>query len=433
MSQTIRLRLTEWDEVRPGRGSKLAGVFLSDSPSSAAAIKALRIGPMLEVDELRSGTRLRSLAHVGRVTIGSVEVTVEPKIPRTPLMALLQYACGATHLTRLSSAPFSTEDDSFQDLLVEQLVCEAEALLAGGLVRRYTRENEWLSSPRGRIDLTAYARGLPTSPKLPCIHFPRGADWAPNRLLRAGLKLGASLATHLELRSAARRLLSMMEDDVTIVPLDRTLMEDWERTRSRQTRAYDTAAELIRLLASGAGISLTGEAETVRLNGFLFDMNRFFQTVLSRFLKDHLTGYEVELEHRLKGMMCYVPEQNPRRRMSPTPRPDLAILHRGRAVRFLDAKYRDLWNRPLPAHMLYQLAIYAMAGGGDQTAAILYPTTDAEARDAAIAVRDPVRGTLMGQVVLRPVNLIRLAELIQSADPRDCQNEAQRWAGLERR
>ncbi|WP_156514419.1 McrC family protein [Planctomyces sp. SH-PL14] len=398
---------------------------------AARSIAALHVGPMLEVDELREGTRIRSFAFVGRVSFGSVEVTIDPKIPRTPLMALLRYACGGTRMARLMSTPFSTEDDSFQDLLVEQLAREAENLLKSGLIRCYSRQTEWLSSPRGRIDLATYARAAQTSAKLHCTHFPRLADWAPNQLLRAGLKLAASLATSVELRSKMRRLMSMMGDAVTLVPLNRPLMEEWERGRSRQTRAYETAVELIRLLAHGAGLSLSEENETIRINGFLFDMNRFFQTILSRFLQEHLAGYEVEFEHRLKGMMSYVREKNPRNRQSPTPRPDLAILRRGRVVRLLDAKYRDLWNSPLPTHMLYQLAVYAIGGGADGTAAILYPTTDPQARDAAIAIRDPVRDTPMGQVVLRPINLIVLSNLVRGSNSRACQQEAMRWAGVE--
>ena len=77
----------------------------------------------------------------------------------------------------------------------------------------------------------------------------------------------------------------------------------------------------------------------------------------------------------------------------------------------LDAKYRDLWEQPLPREMLYQLALYALGRTGERASAILYPTVEAAASEQTIVIQEPVRGGERARVILRAVNLLRLDEL----------------------
>jgi 5-methylcytosine-specific restriction enzyme subunit McrC len=84
-------------------------------------------------------------------------------------------------------------------------------------------------------------------------------------------------------------------------------------------------------------------------------------------------------------------------------------------VAILDAKYRDLWENPLPRDMLYQLALYAMSYQGG-VATILYPTSHAEAAESRIEIRGPKSGERRALVRLRPILLDRLARLV-SAKP----------------
>ena len=81
----------------------------------------------------------------------------------------------------------------------------------------------------------------------------------------------------------------------------------------------------------------------------------------------------------------------------------------------LDAKYRDLWENSLPREMLYQLALYALGrGGGERTSAILYPTVDEGACEQSISIKEPVHGMPRASVALRPVNLLKLEQLLRA-------------------
>jgi 5-methylcytosine-specific restriction enzyme subunit McrC len=277
------------------------------------------------------------------------------------------------------------------------------------------RREEALSSPRGRIDFrTLAAPGTLAETSLPCIHHHRDENSLVNRVLLAGLKLAAALDVDRSLRVRARRLADLIAVSVSPIRLDPEVFTRLDGSLDRTTRAYEPAISLIRILGDAEGVSLVGETG-VRLPGFFFDMNRFFQMLLGRFLKDNLPDLAVHTEHRLKGMLAYLPGWNPQRQQAPVPRPDFVVSTGAKVVAILDAKYRDLWENSLPRNMLYQLAIYAtIHEGGNAT--ILFPTTHAQATEARIAVRDPLGGKRRALVVLRPVLMERM-EVLLAAKP----------------
>lgn len=416
MSQDlVIITLSEWETLSPENCPALAGLSFDHSIGSRRVVDDLNSSQKLKLTELRDGIEISSFSHVGRIRIGQLQITVLPKLKTSSLLRLLRYAFGFRRLNLISESTHLYDRCGFEDLLISQLNAEAQELISRGLRKSYVRMDDRRASPRGRININRLALdGGTITATLPCQHYPRIEDTFINQLLMAGLQYASRLASLVDLRREARKLASLMEEQVSTVNLETNIFDRYERERNRLTAAYHPAVSIIRLLFDGQRIALEGRQNTQLLHGFMFDMNTFFQTLLSRFLSDNLSDYTVRDEHGLKGMMRYDPNFNPQGKQSPTPRPDYAVMSQGRLLALLDAKYRDLWEKPLPREMLYQLVVYAISQTECPRSAILYPTTDVLAKESRINVTDPVFGKQMGQVCLRPVKLNRIEELVST-------------------
>src|SRR5262249_24190225 len=151
------------------------------------------------------------------------------------------------------------------------------------------------------------------------------------------------------------RLIGMFEGvdrigKLTIGDIDRA-----EHTLTRLTEANAAALIIIRLLREMQGVAFESALETSRTPGFLFDMNRFFQRLLSRFLRENLTVERIMDEHAIRDVFAYSAAANPKGRRAPRPRPDYALSRANNLCRFVDAKYRDIWEKNLPAEWLYPI------------------------------------------------------------------------------
>lgn len=277
--------LQEWQYLTPeSPDSTLAGVFLDEGAETKRIVQALSQSKTLEIVELRNGLSIRASSFVGRITLGDVQITVQPKITGVPFIRLLRYAYNLRDLDLRTMTHYATEQNALQEILIAQLVEEVSELIARGLQRRYVRRDEKLVSPRGTLQIQHIARqGEILSATLPCTYYPRIEDCLINQVLLQGLLLAARLTNDSTLRLRLYRLARPLQEDVMTIRLDIHILKKLHREMDRLTAAYKPAITLIELLLSTEGIALNEDTATVPLSGFLFNMNLFFQALLSRF------------------------------------------------------------------------------------------------------------------------------------------------------
>lgn len=404
---------TEIVEIKEWENNKiLAGRELYDN-KARETVALLSEKGIIEIVELKNGLCINANSYVGCIKLGDLQINVMPKIIGMPLYKLLKYAYGLRDLKLFDEAQHNIDKFPFFDILIYQLYIEVEELFVRGLNRSYIRRSNELEAPRGRIDMKKLSEhGCTQKASLPCLYFERSEDNPLNKILLSGLELGMKLVEDSKLKLQLHRLYTQMSEQISSIPLSRqTLKVAWNCV-NRLTNRYKPILEIINILYESQGIQLEDGSVKMQLQGFFFDMNTFFETLISRLIRDFTEEYTLRDQYSLHDMFAYTPGFNPQRRKSPTPRPDFALMKGKKVVKLLDAKYRDLWETNLPGEMLYQLAIYAVSGIGDRTATILYPSMDKAATVQKIDINDPITSSKMASVILQPIDLVIISDLI---------------------
>ena len=75
--QSVTLR--EWQTLGPDTCEQLRGTFIDDSADCHRVADSLNKSRMLRLTELKDGLEVSAFSHVGRVRVGSLNITVLPE------------------------------------------------------------------------------------------------------------------------------------------------------------------------------------------------------------------------------------------------------------------------------------------------------------------------------------------------------------------
>ncbi|WP_224250282.1 McrC family protein [Hyalangium gracile] len=424
--------LDEWQRLEAPAEARLRGLNFEDRAIERAS-RSLTEHGFLRIQENRHGLSIQARQHVGVVQVGPLQIIVRPKLPPRDLWHILMYGLGLDTVERQLPVDIKLPEAEFVDLLALALLAEADTLWRRGLRRGYQSRNEWLASPRGRIDMARLAAAAPlTEAALPCRHHVLSMDTLENQVVRAGLALASRMAHSLSVRAALVQAERRWGEVCGQVPLNGARLRQVERARNRLTSAYAPAHRLVALLHEGLALPDTLEdiaPGKATIPGFLWNMALLFERFVTRFLQEHLREEEVSSQTSLHGLYRVV---QPSSGIGvPLPRPDMLVRRNKKVVAVLDTKYRDLAARGITREILYQMSVYAVAYAGGQEAApvpaiALYPRETSH-EDIIYAFRHGLHGG-ESPIILRAVDWAEASRALRAqASQADLQRIARSW------
>jgi 5-methylcytosine-specific restriction enzyme subunit McrC len=406
----LKVRLAEWTTAGPKDTPSLSGVRRLTEAEAARAAELTRLG-LVEVLEVRDGLRVRTTSYVGVIPLGPVMLHIRPKFADLSPAAMAVFLRYALHLKALNrfddpaDAPLA--DAGFADLIALALLDEVNALLRAGLLREYETRQDWRSSPRGRLEMSALARHplrAVTTFAVPCRFAKRTTDNPLNRLTRAALDALRPLVSDTGVAFDLHARAALLDELCTPAPLTSSLWDEAAATLDRRTHHYRPVVELAALILKGLGVTVdTTERRAPGLPAFILDMNRLFERFVARLLAEYAPR-RFRVTTQESRDTAYRWHDNPHKWQTPRLRPDLVVFDAAtngpRLV--LDTKYKPLGpgRRPAPAD-LYQLTLYALSFGpvhGSLPAVLLYPaansTTTATGEESLLEFRGQTERTL---------------------------------------
>lgn len=326
---------------------------------------------ILEVRGTAAGFSLRPAGYVGRVTLGDVQIRVDPKV-QGALEALITYASsGAFHIERIPSA--TTDPGQLTALLIGEYLHAVGTYLQAGRTLR----------PRWRHDKSTFIRGQLDVPRTMRLHA-RGErhlaaqrvrvqsfDTPLNTLLARALRcvdlLAAGLNEGPSIRARARGYLLVLGGPSTETTAERVEASQLARPIERDV------AELAAALVAGAGF----EPHAPRRPGvvprsWFLSMERLFEQAVRAEFRASPSVRDVNEGRALARWVFPQPALG-------RADPDLLVFLRTGDTVVGDVKYKE-WTGRADVSDLYQLLTHAQTFSAIH-AFLVYPGEAFEAVD----------------------------------------------------
>ncbi|MDQ0407783.1 MULTISPECIES: McrC family protein [unclassified Streptomyces] len=301
---------------------------------------------------LRAGSKVGAVAVTVPGGGPPVTVRVTPKVPVARLFFLLDYSLDPKRSWRDGEVEVAEHRDLLPALAhaVERQVDQA---LRQGLLQGYRATEESALVVRGRIrEAEQIRRRFGAMPPVEVAYDEFTTDIAENRILRAGVERLLRLPGVP--RDVRRRLLHQRARlaDVTAIVRGQPL-PDWLPTRLNAR--YQHALHLARAVLDGVSAEHTPGG--LRIDGFLFDMNKLFEDFVTVALREAFrttgSGHTARLQdsHHLDEAAAI--------RM----KPDLVLYEPAGGIpcAVVDAKYKAEKRGGYPDADLYQMLAYCTA------------------------------------------------------------------------
>ncbi|MEU9480180.1 restriction endonuclease [Streptomyces sp. NPDC048191] len=300
---------------------------------------------------LRAGSKVGSVAVGVPGTDEAFTVRVVPKVPVARLFFLLGYSLDPQGAWREGEVEVAEHRDLLP-ALAHTVERQVDRALRQGLLQGYRTTEESALVVRGRIrEAEQIRRRFGATLPVEVTYDEFTADIAENRLLRAAVERLLRLpGVPGDVR---RRLLHQRGRlaDVTVVVRGQPLPV-WRPTRLNAR--YHTALRLARVVLENA--SAEHAPGGLRIDGFLFDMNKLFEDFVTVALREALHG--AGLTSRLQDVHHL--DEAAAVRM----RPDFVLYGAdGVPAAVVDAKYKAEQRGGFPDADLYQMLAYCTALG----------------------------------------------------------------------
>jgi 5-methylcytosine-specific restriction enzyme subunit McrC len=288
---------------------------------------------------------LRARHKVGVLRYGNLELRISPKVPVSRLLYLSSYDDATDEWKRLETLLDDVADPL--SAIAEALAYFAERALRPTPLQGYVVHEEAERRLRGRIlfDRQISSRaGLVMPVELRFDEYELGI--IENRVLKAALMVVEQAVVGGQ--PALRRRLTHLRFQLDGV-------EPWTRglqvpdiSFSRMNERYRPALVLSRLVLGSHSLEFPNQKH--RGTGFLFDMNRIFESFLEAALRKELERVDGQVRGQER---VYLDEAG-----TVLMKPDITWWRRGRCSAVIDAKYKRATSQDYPNADAYQMLAY---------------------------------------------------------------------------